>query len=219
MSIQQSETARGSEIYPVQESLAQFWQQPLQLSGLCQSKEVAFGAGLACVAGVRKGRGRELGRETTRPIRSRAPKFPLPLPLLMPATQARAGQGRCPLMGSHFFQYNDYVTSLKSRKETGCNHAFFKDKCVSSGTCWLVRGSLSNATKTKMAGIKTKTNNPARASHCLIRYIFFVTVFLRTWKIHQHLTNWTTWNKRHKFSPLAVVVLVVFVALEKEYTN
>ena len=114
-------------------------------------------------------------------------------------------------MGSHFFQYNDYVTSLKSRKETGCNHAFFKDKCVSSGTCWLVRGSLSNATKTKMAGIKTKTNNPARASHCLIRYIFFVTVFLRTWKIHQHLTNWTTWNKSHKFPPLVVVVVFLVV--------
>jgi len=40
---------------------------------------------LACVAGVRKGRGRELGRETTR---SRAPSFPLPFPLLTPATQA-----------------------------------------------------------------------------------------------------------------------------------
>ena len=48
---------------------------------------------LACVAGVRKGRGRELGRETTCPTRSRAPKFPLPLPLPLPlltsATQAR----------------------------------------------------------------------------------------------------------------------------------
>ena len=42
---------------------------------------------LACVAGVRKGRGRELGRKTTRPTRSRAPKFPLPL--LTPATQAK----------------------------------------------------------------------------------------------------------------------------------
>ena len=58
---------------------------------------------LACVAGVRKGRGRELGRSTTREgggrreegsfpfslvrsTRSRAPKFPLPL--LTPATQA-----------------------------------------------------------------------------------------------------------------------------------
>ena len=57
------------------------------------------------MAGVGKGRGRELGRETAReeggrngtrsfpfslarPTRSRAPKFPLPLPLLTPATQA-----------------------------------------------------------------------------------------------------------------------------------
>ena len=39
---------------------------------------------------VRKGRGRELGRETTREGRGRrgTPKFPLPLPLLTPATQA-----------------------------------------------------------------------------------------------------------------------------------
>ena len=48
-------------------------------------------AGLACVAGVREGRGRELGRETFPPC---APKFPLPLPLLTPATQARAGPSR-----------------------------------------------------------------------------------------------------------------------------
>ena len=42
---------------------------------------------LACVAGVRKerGRGRKLDHETTR---SRALKFPLPRPLLTPATQA-----------------------------------------------------------------------------------------------------------------------------------
>ena len=42
---------------------------------------------LACVAGVRKerGRGRKLDHETTR---SRALKFPLPPPLLTPATQA-----------------------------------------------------------------------------------------------------------------------------------
>ena len=39
---------------------------------------------VACVEGVRNGRERELGRETTR---SRAPKFPFPL--LTPATQAR----------------------------------------------------------------------------------------------------------------------------------
>ena len=39
------------------------------------------------MAGVRKGRGRELGRETT-PTRSQAPKFNLPLSLLTPATQA-----------------------------------------------------------------------------------------------------------------------------------
>ena len=37
---------------------------------------------LACVAGVRKGKGRELERETTRA------QIPLPLPLLTPATQA-----------------------------------------------------------------------------------------------------------------------------------
>ena len=39
MSIQQSKTARGSEIYSVQEPINQFCQQPLQLSGLCQSME------------------------------------------------------------------------------------------------------------------------------------------------------------------------------------
>ena len=116
-------------------------------------------------------------------------------------------------MGNHFFQYNDYVTLLKSRKETGGNHAFFRDKCVSSCTCWLVQGSLSNATTTKMAAIKTKANNPARASYCLICYffVFSFNVLLRTWKIHQHLTNWTTWNKSHKFPPLAVVVVFVIV--------
>ena len=43
------------------------------------------------MAGVRKGRGTELGRET---FPRRAPKFPLPLPLLTPATQARAGLSR-----------------------------------------------------------------------------------------------------------------------------
>ena len=49
---------------------------------------------LTCVAGVQKGKGKELGRETAReggrkrPARSRAPKFPPPLPLLTPATQA-----------------------------------------------------------------------------------------------------------------------------------
>ena len=37
---------------------------------------------MACVAGVRKGRGRELGRETTRP------NPPFPFPFLTPATQA-----------------------------------------------------------------------------------------------------------------------------------
>ena len=61
------------------------------------------GGCMACVAGVRKGREKELGRETTREgggrrgglgfgvpflSPSRA-KFPLPLPLLTPATQAR----------------------------------------------------------------------------------------------------------------------------------
>ena len=51
------------------------------------------------MAGVRKGRGRELGSETTREGGGRreegflsflpcAPKFPLPIPLLTPATQA-----------------------------------------------------------------------------------------------------------------------------------
>ena len=52
---------------------------------------------MACVAGVRKGRERELGRETARegggrrfPFLSflpRVPKFPLPLPLLMAGYQ------------------------------------------------------------------------------------------------------------------------------------
>ena len=42
---------------------------------------------LACVASVRKGRGRELGRETTRE-RALAPNFPHPLPLITRATQA-----------------------------------------------------------------------------------------------------------------------------------
>ena len=48
---------------------------------------------VACVAGVRKGRGRELGRETTR---SRAPKLPLPLLLLTPATQATVVHNKKP---------------------------------------------------------------------------------------------------------------------------
>ena len=40
------------------------------------------------MAGVRKGRGRELGRETARQGGAHhAPKFPLPLPLLTPNTQ------------------------------------------------------------------------------------------------------------------------------------
>ena len=42
---------------------------------------------VACVAGVRKGRGRE--KRARDPTRSRAPKFPLPHPLLKPATQAK----------------------------------------------------------------------------------------------------------------------------------
>ena len=63
---------------------------------------------VACVAGVRKGRGRELGGETAREgggrreegnlsFLPRAPKFPLPLPLLTPATQAMcsANNGLC----------------------------------------------------------------------------------------------------------------------------
>ena len=56
---------------------------------------LALGIACACVAGVRKGRGRELGREKRRegggrsaPPRPRAPKFPLPLPFLTSATQA-----------------------------------------------------------------------------------------------------------------------------------
>ena len=69
---------------------------------------------LACVAGVQKGRVRELGRETARdgggrrgshfiislvpPTRSRAPKFPLPL--LMPTTQARK---KCVTRAKFFF--------------------------------------------------------------------------------------------------------------------
>ena len=48
------------------------------------SKIFRFWIPLACMAGVRKGRGRKLGRETTL---SRAPKFPFPLST--PATQAR----------------------------------------------------------------------------------------------------------------------------------
>ena len=47
---------------------------------------------LACVAGVRKGRGRELGRETH--TLSCAPKFPLPLST--PATQATPCPFRVP---------------------------------------------------------------------------------------------------------------------------
>ena len=52
------------------------------------SLSISAAGNVACVAGVRKGRERELWRETTRPTRTRAPKFPLPLPLLTPATQA-----------------------------------------------------------------------------------------------------------------------------------
>ena len=50
---------------------------------------------VACGAGVRKGRGRELGRETAREgggflsFLPRAPKFLLRRPLLTPATKAR----------------------------------------------------------------------------------------------------------------------------------
>ena len=43
-----------------------------------------FDTRIACVAGVRKERGRELGRETTT----------LPLPLLTPATQANTRKAR-----------------------------------------------------------------------------------------------------------------------------
>ena len=59
---------------------------------------------VACVAGVRKGRGRELVGETAREgggrnlsFLPRAPKFPLPLPLVTPATQAMcsANNGLC----------------------------------------------------------------------------------------------------------------------------
>ena len=85
-----------------------------------------IGKKLACVAGVQKGRVRELGRETARdgggrreegggrreegrrgchfiislvpPTRSRAPKFPLPL--LTPATQARK---KCVTRAKFFF--------------------------------------------------------------------------------------------------------------------
>ena len=61
------------------------------------------------MAGVRKGRGRELGRETFPP---RAPKFPLPLPLLTPATQAKAGPSRVLLAA--YLNSDDRVINLVS---------------------------------------------------------------------------------------------------------
>ena len=65
-----------------------------QLESFCDFRETnrSITCEVACVKGVRRGRGRELGRETTREgggtrgTRSRAPKFPLPL--LTPAMQA-----------------------------------------------------------------------------------------------------------------------------------
>ena len=65
-----------------------------QLESFCDFQETnrSITREVACVKGVRKGRGRELGRETTREeggtrgTRSRAPKFSLPL--LTPAMQA-----------------------------------------------------------------------------------------------------------------------------------
>ena len=65
-----------------------------QLESFCDFRETnrSITCEVACVKGVRRGRGRELGRETTREgggtrgTRSRAPKFSLPL--LTPAMQA-----------------------------------------------------------------------------------------------------------------------------------
>ena len=65
-----------------------------QLERFCDFRETnrSITCEVACVKGVRRGRGRELGRETTREgggtrgTRPRAPKFPLPL--LTPAMQA-----------------------------------------------------------------------------------------------------------------------------------
>ena len=61
------------------------------------------------MAGVRKGRGRELGREIFPP---RAPKFPPPLPLLTPATQAKAGPSRVLLAA--YLNSDDRVINLVS---------------------------------------------------------------------------------------------------------
>ena len=68
---------------------------------IMQSVSTGDKPSLACVAGVQKGRERELRRETAREgggrrvpflSPSRAPKFPLTLPLLTPATQAKLSQ-------------------------------------------------------------------------------------------------------------------------------
>ena len=54
----------------------------------CQVFFLLIGKNLACVAGVRKGRGRELGRETARVGGGRR-GCQFPLPLLTPTTHAR----------------------------------------------------------------------------------------------------------------------------------
>ena len=84
---------------------------------------------LACAAGIRKGRGRELGRETTCPTLSGAPKFPLPLPLplplLTPATQARFQFFRCHRPGADpgFFLGGGALVPCST--STPINHSFF----------------------------------------------------------------------------------------------
>ena len=77
------------------------------------------------MTGVRKGRGKELGRETVREgggflsFLPRAPKFPLtvPLPLLTPATQAKVST----TLNRNVNRYSDSSGSEEERVRTGAH--------------------------------------------------------------------------------------------------
>ena len=86
---------------------------------------------VACVAGIRKGRVRELRardrareRRGTFPFslaRSRAPKFPLLLPLLTPATQATYFEYRSPhVRNSGFRNLETFTGGIRNPKNFCC---------------------------------------------------------------------------------------------------